>query len=69
MKTKKIIASLFVLGIFNFSISQNTWMAKQNLTGTARNAAIAFSIGNKGYVGIGDNGSAVAVSNDFWEWN
>src|ERR1700733_701431 len=69
MKNKILLKSLFILGIFTSSIAQNIWIQKQNLTGMARNGAVAFSIGTKGYVGTGDDGSTSAASKDFWEWD
>ncbi|MCX6310625.1 MAG: T9SS type A sorting domain-containing protein [Bacteroidetes bacterium] len=42
----------------------NMWLNKANFGGSARQFASGFSIGNKGYVGIGD-GFLI----DFWEWD
>jgi hypothetical protein len=44
----------------------DTWTQKANLVGTARFAAIGFSIGSKGYIGTGFDGS---YSKDFWEYD
>lgn len=44
----------------------NTWTRVADFTGGKRYGAIAFSIGNKGYVGTGNNGGWL---NDLWEYN
>jgi N-acetylneuraminic acid mutarotase len=46
--------------------SQNTWIQKTNFGGAARYDAVSFSIGNKGYIGTGDNSG---LKKDFWEYN
>ncbi len=44
----------------------NTWTQKADFGGTARNSAVGFSIGSKGYIGTGyDTG----YKNDFWEYD
>lgn len=51
------------------SVDENgdTWCQKSNFGGIARKGAVAFSIGNKGYVGTGDGGSG--GKKDFWEYD
>jgi hypothetical protein len=46
----------------------NTWTQKATFGGIARFGAIGFSIGNKGYIGIGSDGGNNPL-NDFWEWD
>lgn len=46
--------------------AQGTWVQKANLPGPARLTAVAFTIGNKGYLGLGGNGNYL---DDFWEYN
>jgi len=46
--------------------TQNTWTQKANFGGMARQYAVGFSIGTKGYIGTGYNGSYL---NDFWEYD
>jgi len=46
----------------------NEWVQKTNLTGIARAAAVGFSIGDKGYIGTG-NDVNLNYLNDFWEYN
>lgn len=43
-----------------------SWTQKANFGGTARNSAVGFSIGSKGYIGTGDDG---ARKKDFWEYD
>src|ERR1051326_1478372 len=48
------------------SHSQNVWTQKANFGGTARQGAVGFSIGSKGYIGLGGDASLTGYS-DFWE--
>ncbi|MBI3502081.1 MAG: T9SS type A sorting domain-containing protein [Bacteroidetes bacterium] len=67
---KKLLL-LFVIAMGRFApeaISQNTWTQKANFGGTARQGAIGFSIGTKGYIGLGGDASMTGYS-DFWEWD
>ncbi len=43
-----------------------SWTSKANFAGSARIRAVGFSIGNKGYIGTGNDG---ANKNDFWEYD
>ncbi len=43
-----------------------TWTQLVDFRGTKRREAVAFSIGNKGYVGTGDDGT---LTNDFYEYD
>ena len=45
----------------------DTWTQKVNFGGTARYSAVGFSIGSRGYIGTGYDGSA--FKKDFWEYN
>lgn len=56
-------------GSINLSVtvSPNNWTQKANVT-VARTQAVAFSIGNKGYFGLGLS-SATNNLNDFWEYD
>ena len=58
---------IFYLSIYGFSFSQGTWVQKSNFGGVPRAYTVGFSIGNKGYIGVGQdlNNSY----NDFWEWD
>ncbi len=44
----------------------DTWTQKADVGGTARNAAVGFSIGTKGYIGTGGDGRF--AKKDFWEY-
>lgn len=46
----------------------NSWTQKADLEGSERHRAAGFSIGNKGYIGIGFLGNIIYLD-DFWEWN
>ena len=62
-----IIAVLFsFLGVNMLFATPNTWTQKADFGGTARNAAVGFSIGSKGYIGTGYDGS---YCKDFWEYD
>jgi len=43
-----------------------TWTQKHDFGGSERWGAISFSIGNKAYVGLGNDNTN---KNDFWEWD
>lgn len=44
------------------------WTQKASLGGVARDRALAFSIGNRGYVGLGQ-GTVPGTFQDFWEYD
>ncbi len=47
--------------------AQNAWLQRSDFGGTARQGAIGFSIGEKGYIGTGyDN---VQIKKDFWAYH
>lgn len=45
----------------------DTWTQMANFAGSPRSYAVGFSIGTKGYIGTGYDGTD--KKNDFWEWN
>lgn len=51
---------------YEYDPSTNGWTQKADFGGSARESAIGFSIGSKGYIGTGDDGND---KNDFWEYN
>lgn len=53
--------------MYEYDPANHSWAQKANLSGTQRTLASGFSIGNKGYVGIGWDGN-FAYLNDFWEY-
>jgi len=50
------------------SPTYNTWIQKTDFGGTAREGAVGFSIGTKGYIGTGQE-SILVYKQDFWEWD
>jgi hypothetical protein len=54
------------LNPYGLTISDK-WTKKASLSVTGRHNAVAFSIGNKGYIGTGEVGSGFAK--DFWEYD
>jgi len=51
---------------WSFDIEKNSWKKCTNFPGGPRNYAVAFSIGSKGYVGMGDYSGFFT---DFYEYN
>lgn len=64
------LASAGLIALFTISTivnSQGVWTQKAPFSGTARWGVISFSIGSKGYVGGGYDGSN--NFSDFWEFD
>jgi len=51
-----------------FVSAQNTWEKKAAFGGEKRSRCVAFSIGNRGYMGCGED-TADIEHNDFWEYD
>ena len=51
---------------WEYDPAANTWTQKADFGGTARYGAVGFSIGSKGYIGTGYDGSYIK---DFWEYD
>lgn len=51
---------------WKYDPASNIWTRKADFSGTARTGAIAFAIGNKGFVGTGED--ATDCQKDFWEY-
>lgn len=64
-KLKIIVGGLSDTTSRDFTVSDNPWLRKDGLGG--RNEAIAFSIGDVGYCGLGNTVST--YFNDFWKYN
>jgi len=48
----------------------DSWTRKKDFPGQRRSAAVAFAIGERGYLGLGQGDSVTAPDNrDFWEYN
>src|SRR5438034_510996 len=71
MKTKTCIFAILLAGGLINSHAQDTWIRKADFGGTARYAAVGFSIGAKGYLGTGINGSCCPFNllKDVWEYD
>src|SRR6187399_2607850 len=76
MKSKQLpvclkLLSLLSIMLFCFSVNSftqvNTWQQKASLPSNPRFLSTSFSIGNKGYMGLGFNYSV--FFKDFWEYD
>ena len=66
------LTSTSVSDFYEYNPSTNTWTQKANIGGGWRQSGIGFSIGSKGYVGMGTkvtNAGFVYGNTDFWEYN
>ena len=65
---KRIILFIIIL-IFSYknTISQNIWITKSDFLGGDRFNAISFTIGNKAYIGLGNN--YTKSFQDIWEYD
>src|SRR5947199_1461502 len=66
MKTKTCIFAILLSASLTTSRAQDTWTQKADFGGIERYGAVGFSIGNKGYIGIGYH---LGVEKDFWEYD
>ena len=63
-----INSNTIVLSVEN--TTGNTWQKKPNFAGANRKKLVGFSIGNKGYIGLGTNNEANGSGmSDFWEFD
>lgn len=65
------IKFLFILFILSFCINvngQNSWSKRESVGGSKRERAISFSIGTRGYVGLGQDTNNLML-NDLWEFD
>lgn len=53
---------------WEYNPATDSWTQKADFGGAARQYAVGFSIGTKGYIGTGVTSGSVAVK-DFWEYN
>jgi hypothetical protein len=56
-----------ILGFWEWDQETNVWTKKSDYPGKASD--VSFSIGNKGYVGLGYDYVAKNYTNEFWEWD
>lgn len=66
MKTKSIILTMIFACAATMLMAQGTWTQKADFGGTARHTAVGFVIGDKAYVGTGNDG---IDRKDFWEYD
>src|SRR5437762_11675828 len=66
MKTKTCIFAILLAAGLTSGRAQDTWTQKADFGGIERYGAVGFSIGNKGYIGIGYH---LGVEKDFWEYD
>ena len=61
----------FYSDFWEYNPVSNTWTQKANFagTGTGRHGSVGFSIGSKGYVGLGNTSLTGNYQNDFWEYD
>ncbi len=64
---RKVFFILLLVAPFVIS-AQNTWEKKAAFGNDKRSRTVSFSIGNRGYVGCGED-TADFVRNDFWEYD
>jgi len=74
IRTSFLFFRCSLLSFFSFScqeesFGQGTWVQKASLPGLGRLTAVAFTIGNKGYLGTGDVSTSHIHVDDFWEYD
>jgi N-acetylneuraminic acid mutarotase len=68
MKTRLILSVILLTLMVSGIQAQDYWTQLQNFPGYGRASAIAVTIGDKAYVGLGAGGPT-GVLNDFWEFD
>jgi len=63
-----ITLSMVILSSLSFGQTENYWTKKSDFTGLKRERAVAFSIGDYGYIGTGID-TAETVLADFWKYD
>jgi N-acetylneuraminic acid mutarotase len=58
-----------VIDFWEYDPATNSWTQKADFSGPGRSLANGFSIGSKGYFGMGRDPSTGASFSDFWEYN
>lgn len=69
---KNFFSSFVLCLVFEVLFSQGTWTRKTDFPGSSRNFGLGFSIGTKGYFGMGQKQIKYFVYksyNDFWEYD
>lgn len=63
-----LTVAIFILSFSTFGQTQNFWTKKADFTGLKRERAVAFAIGDFGYLGTGVD-TAERVLDDFWKYD
>ena len=66
--SSKTTPQQFYQDFWEYDQLTNVWSQKSSFPGLSRDYAVAFSIGQKGYLGTG-RGSSYFLRNDFWEYD
>ncbi len=70
MRTKLALYTLLFAILGSAAHGQGTWTPKANVGGSLRAWGIGFSIGHKGYIGLGtDNVNLTGALQDLWEYD
>jgi len=62
-------STFFQKDFWEYDPVSDSWTQKADFAGLGRNHAVGFSIGNKGYIGIGERDGYGGVLKDFWEFD
>ncbi len=62
-------SSDYIADTWEYDPSTNTWTQKDDFGGGPRDGALAFSLGNYGYVGTGYNDDEIGWYMDFWRFD
>ncbi|MBL7938454.1 MAG: thrombospondin type 3 repeat-containing protein [Flavobacteriales bacterium] len=65
-------SSQYLADLWQYTPATDSWMAKTTLPGAGRAQAAAFSIGSKGYIGLGysgENAGVLSIYTDLWEFD
>ena len=65
---KKLCITITFFSLVMNLVAQN-WAQKSVLPALGRSESVGFSIGNKGYIGLGGDNNTSMMYNDFYEWN
>jgi hypothetical protein len=58
-----------VKDFYEYDPVANTWTAKADVPGLGRNGSLGFSVGSKGYIGLGCSTNSTAYYTDFYEYD
>jgi N-acetylneuraminic acid mutarotase len=69
MKTKLVLSMMLLTAMVSGVQAQEYWTQKADFPGGNRTGAGGFSIGDKGYVGMGFDGVSPTGRSDFWQFD